>query len=688
MRHESLIAPSGASGQRTQRTKDGLLQRKVSAWRRAWSELGSLGGRLISGDPEALFAVILPALWLYTWLAVGPHLIAHGAGTISNFPVLWTGTRFLWETVAKPGGAVEYASAFLAQLFFDSRAGAAVIVGLGWTLWRATDAAVQVIRVPSLRFLRFVGPMAMAITYAQYRFELQTYLAFATSAGCAVLVCRRPWHQTLPCFLVASPLVYALAGGGHVVYAVICALHEVHVRRRRWGAVLALSTIALTPFTVGMVVFDYGPWDAYTLLLPFSPGRLVHLLVPTTPDHQSDGFPGVSSAIELLTAAVFYLACLLPMLFKTIRLLVWSSPAPIVRPAVTRKTPSRPGLRRFLRTAMVVVALILVTNRERRDLIETDFLAYQGRWSELLGRAHGYARSALVLHSVNRALFHTGQLGDHMFEFQQTGADVLLLGRDYRTPFDWENMIVTAPRLWRRAMLFKELGLLHAAKTDLLELTENLGFRPMVVRELALVSLAVRDIGTARVALGMLSRSMFHADWAAEKLAILDREERLVADPEIQRLRSRLCSTKATSSRPAVDDITETFINDKEVLQRLVADAPGNKMAYEYFLAWCLLDRQLDAFAQGLALRPDPHSRALAVHHKEALALYGARDAKSAGAALAFAPDPTVAGRLRAYRSQHRDGHRARGGPTGAATGFDTTYWSYYDAASPSGVGR
>jgi len=641
--------------------------------------------------------VLVLALYLYTWLAIAPHLIFHGAGTISNFPVFRTGISPLLDSISRPGGAVEYASAFLAQLFIRSWAGAAVIVGLGWVLLRVTDASVRLVRAPSLRFLRFAGSAALALTFAQYLFEIQSYLAFAASTGLAVVVCRRQFRPTILWLLAGSFVVYHLAGGGYVVYAVVCALYEGHVRGRWWGAVAVLSTVALTPFALGMLVFAYGPWEAYTLLLPFSPGGLIHLIIPTR-TVMSESLPATNAVVQILVATGFYLVSVSSFLVNGLSRLVRSGPV-----------PARRGLCRVLVLAATVAALAPVYDHDRRDGIEADHLAYHGRWSELVERAHGYSPTPLVLHSVNRALFHTGELADRMFAFRQTGAHVLFLGGDGQIPPNDSNF--PAPLAWRRAQLHMDLGLLRLARLEFVTLTEYLGARPMILRGIALVALALGDVGTARVSLGELSKSLFDSGWAAEKLARLDSDGHLEADPEIRRLRGRMCSTEGTSSelylQPArlipffkpkhgdemaltmmgVEETFEGSVDGEELLERLLADDPGNRMAFEYLMALRLLGRQLDAFVEGLAHRREPSARPLAVHYQEAIALHRENDGAGAPADR-FVVDPTVVDRLTAYRSQQENRTEGENGEDGVMDDFEATYWAYYDAARPSGVAR
>jgi len=89
------------------------------------------------------------------------------------------------------------------------------------------------------------------------------------------------------------------------------------------------------------------------------------------------------------------------------------------------------------------------------------------------------------------------------------------------------------------------------------------------------------------------------------------------------------------------------------------------------------LDRQLDAFAEGLAQRGGPAAQRLGLHYQEALLLYRESSRGDAPAAR-LVVDPGVIDRRTAYRSRSQN----------RTAGDKATYWCYYDAAGRSGVAR
>jgi hypothetical protein len=73
--------------------------------------------------------------FVYLWLAVGPHLIYHGFGTLlPDAPPFATGWPFLQDSLGRPGGPVFYVSGFLSQGYYYPWLGAAIIVLAGFCL--------------------------------------------------------------------------------------------------------------------------------------------------------------------------------------------------------------------------------------------------------------------------------------------------------------------------------------------------------------------------------------------------------------------------------------------------------------------------------------------------------------------------------------------------------------------------
>jgi len=119
---------------------------------------------------------------------------------------------------------------------------------------------------------------------------------------------------------------------------------------------------------------------------------------------------------------------------------------------------------------------------------------------------------------------------------------------------------------------------------------EGLGERPMILKRLALINMAKGDIGSARIYLGALGKTLFYVDWANSYLERLESHLSLSTDQQIQHLRC-LMVEKDYALRKYSPEI---------FLRELLEKNNQNRMAFEYLMAWYMLTGQLDSFVQNL----------------------------------------------------------------------------------------
>jgi hypothetical protein len=215
-------------------------------------------------------------------------------------------------------------------------------------------------------------------------------------------------------------------------------------------------------------------------------------------------------------------------------------------------------------------------------------------WSKVIeiGRRSPY--HYLICHAVDRALYHTGRLGDEMFTFPQDPSALLLTGKE---------------ALWQKFDTCIDLGLLNEAENALTIGMEVFGERPLLLERLALVNMAKGNIGAARVLLGALSKVPFWTEQARQRLTQLDSDPDLKNHAEIQRLRAVMLRTDFV--RGGGDSLTG-----------LLRENPKNQMACEYYMASLLFSRNADAFLRAFdTLYPGKNPK-IPHHYQEALLLF------------------------------------------------------------------
>ena len=528
--------------------------------------------------------------YLYLLLDVDLRLIYHGAGVITNFPVFLRGWTFFQEFISHPGGPVEYTAAFLSQSFYIGWAGALVATLQAWLICVCTGCFLRAINYPRLRWVRFVPPILLLIVYTQYTYRFVTTMALLAAL---IFVClylkmvtkgpRSGWFH-LAVFLVLSVILYYVAGGAYLLFAVLCAIYELLFRGRWKMGLLYLFSAAVIPYVEGVLVFGVSVINAFSDLSPFS-WKII-------------GYKTRKEMVEI----VYILYLLLPLTALVLGL--WqrfiASPASLTdRPSakVKKKPGGRPanpvprilsfytgkpvfrwGIESLVLFAVTVGAVFSAYDNKRKAEFEVAYYACHKMWPQVLGAARRHPDNPRVINAVNRALYHTGQLGCDMFSYPQHPDAFLLTDENYRSAY------------WYRFDTRIELGLINMAENDLTECLAIFGQRPIILKRLALVNMVKGNIGSARIYLGALSKTFFYTNWADKYLDRLESDPNLSTDEEIQRLR-HLCLEK---------DHAAIFSQNEEALLALLEKNSQNRMAFEYLMAWYMMTNQLDKFVQNI----------------------------------------------------------------------------------------
>lgn len=492
--------------------------------------------------------------FLYLWLVVDLRLIHHGAGTIRNFPVFFTGLDFFLQLAKYPGGIVEYLSAALAQLFYFSSAGAAVVTIQASLLTLTTDYYLKAINASLLRPLRFVPPILLLVIYSQYVYHFTTTMYLLTALVFVALylnIATKTKHFHFLAYLILSLIIYYIAGAAFLLFAFLCTIYEMFHKRRSIFALLYMILAAIIPYVLGVLAFGLDSIDAFTKQLPCSPAYLFFI------DAKKIVF--VVYAMYLLLPAA---AVISPFTSK------------IVTTKINRSfTP--PAYLRFASLILLTAVIVLTSyNQNKKTLFEIDYHSCRADWNRVIKTAKKSKKPDIFIsHAVNFALYHTGSLGDEMFEFSQHKDVLFLTG-----PEHYHSR-------WRRFETCLQLGLINKAESDMTESLERFGPTPLILKRLALINLIKGNLDTAKIYLNKLKKSLFFLHWTDQYLKKIQTDPTMSSEPDIQRIRSVM-----------------TADNSQNILASLFYKTPQNKMEFEYLMAYYLLTRKTDLLVQKLGL--------------------------------------------------------------------------------------
>ena len=565
--------------------------------------------------------------YLYLWFVVDLRLLYQGGGVITNFPVFFTDWPFFRTFLSRPGGLVEYLSALLSQLFYYSWAGALVVTLQAWLLCLCTGYFFKAINAPRLRWIRFIPPILLLVLYGRYTYHFVTTMALLAALLFVSLylrlvakhvsqVCYSPtrWVSSklfdLLVFLVLSVILYALAAGAYLFFAVLCAIYELLFKRRWYTCLSYVLLAALLPYIAGVLFFDVSIVDAFTDLTSFSwkildwPSRnrmvtvvhVLYLLLPLT-----------ALGLGLLQIAM-----------KEFRFSETRSKSRLSkghergRPAKSSKLiaalmsgyATRPVLRWVVGSSVLFAAAgaaaFFSHNAEQKSLLAVHYYACRRMWPQVLTNARRYPYSNSAANAVNRALYHTGRLGYDMFSYPQH-PDALLLTAEDRDL-----------RYWHKFDTQIDLGLMNMAEKNLVECMEIYGEHPMILKRLALINMVKGNYGSARIYLGAISNTLFHPDWANHYLALLQSDPNLSTDAQIQHLRS-ICLEQ---------DHGGLFYAKRQAFSALLEKNSQNRMAFEYLMAWYMLTKHLDKFIENVKRFNDFDYPEIPRHYEELMLIY------------------------------------------------------------------
>ena len=497
-------------------------------------------------------------LGLYVWLALDPKLIYFALGVLLRFPVFHADWPFLREHLARPGGPVEYLASLLTQGMHYSWLGAAIRALIAWAAWLATRMLIRLEGERQAAFLGYVPVLLLVALYSRYGHYTPVIVAHVTCLWPAVLYAKADVQHGLlrwALFLAGWALSYYLAAGASWTFTVLVALHECLGRGRvfRAATYLALGLIA--------------PWALGTYVLGLAPGSHLHLSgIPR-------GTPSPAQNVALCFCASPALVLIAAGLWRRLFRRKASHGEQQAGASHPRHGTLSLAAGAATLVLLAVVSAFLSFHAEGRKGCRAAYLYRQGMWPQLLqlAREHPHdLRAGFAIHDINRALYHTGRLGEEMFSFPQAPDGLL----------HPESNDFSGWHYFRRCDTRRALGDVNRAERRAFELLENMGETACILEKLAIISVAKGHPETAGILLGAMSKDLIHGKRGQELLCRLDNDPGLSGHEEVTRLRAAM---------PHVDDDGKSPA--EPLLLTLLQKNPLNRMAFEYLMAHYLLNR-------------------------------------------------------------------------------------------------
>lgn len=496
------------------------------------------------------FLLFFVFYFLYLFLIFDTSIYYH----LHQSAFLFNKTYF-FEFLQYPGGLIEWVSQFLLQFLFLRLSGALLLSLLLLSILLISYNLIEKIVHSNFSFILAYLPVGLLMFIQNhYNFPLNIpvkYLIMLIFTSLYLKISDR-YRWTL---ILLSFLLYYLMGGlAYLSFVLLCILCELLFSKNKIKYInsgLLLGFYFLYPFITARIIFTITLKEAYLYVIPAK-----YLLEPFQ----------FRSEISLIL--LFILLPLLTIILFLSKRFKWKATHPLL---IKRSSIGTQSISIIL---IGILILSLSFDKIEKKKIQVDSLAEQEKWQELLicaSEIQDYDR--LVNFNVNRALYHTGQLLDNLFTWPQ------LLGTDGLFIDKYIASQIALPA----SDLYFDLGHIMASQVMAYEGQTKFKYHPRILKRLAMTNIINKQYKAASKFLDLLERTLLYKKWAKHYKNYIADTSLMESDRLIQLKRHQ---------QPKSD----FFIHNKNPnvdLVQLLIENPTNKMAFEYLIAYYLLDCKL-----------------------------------------------------------------------------------------------
>jgi hypothetical protein len=466
--------------------------------------------------------------------------------------------------ISFPGGFSGYLGGFLTQFYYLSFAGPLIITGALLGLQQVMKRIFQKINSDPVLFpASFLPSLLGALILCNEFYPLSAIAGFliAMLAG-LIYVNIRSDKTRFVTGLLLIPITYWLAGGSFVSLLLVMLIYELLLSARSKKKPLSGKAPADK--------YTLKGWNFVTYILI---GAAIPLLIrkylilqPLIMSYISEFYSNILTTIPV---AVIFLFLLPPSLIVLVYVIKFKEKHVRMVLAVQIAT--------F--TTLCFFGVKTSANFEAEQIMTYDFLTRSNRWNDVLKYAERQPpRNYLSLAMLNLSLAKTGQLGEMMFNYDQHGINGLFL------PVNGEYVSA----IMGNEILYN-VGLTNASQQysfESMEAIPNMGKSARVIKRLAETNLINGQYKVSEKYLKLLGNTIFYRKWAKNALAALNNEEKINNDPDWGEKRRFIVK----------NDYFFHIKNIEAALNRMIKEHPDNKMAFEYLMAFYMINKDIPNF--------------------------------------------------------------------------------------------
>lgn len=534
------------------------------------------------GMSSLLFSVILLSLcFIYLYIRLDPKLIYQ-----SQEPVFFFDRHFMFGFLFRSGGINDLFSSFLSQFYYNSLTGALLLIFLfgliAWTTRRFVMALgthrppvyLHWIPVAFLLALHsdYTYPLVFTVGLVWILIAINLYFWFSLSNNVLRFLL----------FIFLHALLYYIAANQAFIFSITIIIYEILYKRKILLPILYFIFSGTLPYIAALSIFILSIQQAYLFQLFYFDFYSVTWL----------------SWISYAYFPFVLFFQLIDKKYTNIRMKRKVNPFEnIFYPTNFIKV-----LQGFFVLVLFVVVSFNSYDKSKKAFLQIDYYCHVGEWEKVLDMVKG-GRSgrSLVESQTYRALYHLGRLGDELLRYtRHFGGDGL---------FMHTSTLVVFPR--QHSDIFFDLGVLNESEHWAYEAIAMNGETAWNLQRLALISILEGNKDVAACYLNKLKKTVWHRTWAKEYQKVLADTTSPYSLPQFQYLKNAV---------PETNFLVST-LEPKLCLQEMLS-TPGNRMAFEYFMANCLLEGNISQFIQQVHRLNDFNYQKIPRHYEEAILVY------------------------------------------------------------------
>jgi len=466
-------------------------------------------------------------------------------------------TDFISRFISIPGGMLDYAGKFLTQFYFNDLMGSIILSSLFLIIAAVINKINKKLNLNnSLNILLSVlVPCILILTQTNINFLVHNTLGFLSVLTCFwfYISSEKRFVRYLIFFLF--PVSYWLTGAYALILGGMFAVHS--ILNRKLIDVLIISIIAGLSLFVSKELLFITTWN-----------ELIYYPLPL-----KGYFNSPAILFSLLSLFVLYPG--VTFVLKLIKI-----------------KPDSPG--RFSLAALVfplVITIVLVSKIHRKDvsdLFKLERMFFSGDWMSVINQHEKEQSNNLTAqYYYNTALAESGLLCERLFYGSQDfGSNSISI--------PWNSQIPMI-QMFRGVYFYYSIGLINEAHRWAFESMVSQGYRPENIKLLIKTELINGHYKTAEKYIYLLKRTIHYRKLAKKYESMLNNPELIRSDAEL----GEKINLKPKDN--FIVRIRDPYINISSLLEA----NPDNKRAFEYKMAWLMLEKNLKGLSEELYRLPE-----------------------------------------------------------------------------------